>query len=80
MLSNRVYLQNASEPLTFEKGTVLVKVQCPLCKLLTSLVLSGLDGDKDELHDCRHCQNERVTYPYRRQVLCIAVGPSCGIS
>jgi len=45
-----------------------------------SFVLSGLDGDKNELHDCRHCQNERVTYPYHRQVLCAAIGPSWPIS
>lgn len=43
-------------------------------------VLSGLDGDKNELHDCSHRQNERVTYPYHRQVLRATIRPSWPIS
>ena len=44
------------------------------------LMFSGLDGDKNELHDCRHGQNERVTYSHHRQVLCATIGPSGSIS
>jgi hypothetical protein len=39
------------------------------------LVLSGLDGDKDQPHDRCHSEDERIAHPYCRQVLRSAVRP-----